>query len=610
MAVQVKEHFAGLVQIQEKRHERKKMATAKNSTRAPGIPEREAYYGRQFRRFVFFTTLSSIVPLLILGWILNYYYKDFATARAKTSFVTQLEQHAKLVDLFLQEQVSKLELAVRSHTKDFLADRENLSSIFRTINEKKGAFNDLGLIDGKGRHLAYIGPYELMDSDYSNSFWFEGIMTGPSSQVYISDMFLGFREVPHFIIAVLGTDGSERWILRATIETEVFRRIVEDVQVGSTCEVFLLNTKGIYQSNTSRGGKMLEMSLFPVRPFTEKVKVEVGHFGITGSEKRPPMQIASHVWLNNPRWLLAMRQDYSEALYDVNHVNYVMLIILHVSALVILVVTVFVTKYMIHAMRKRDMEVDQANECFIQASRLASVGELSAGVAHEINNPLAIINFENQILADMEETSEMTPVFRKQLLKSLARSSNQVKRCKRLTHSLLKFSRQTESVIHDVDINSLIEDVIPLIEREAATSGIRLIVEPEDDLPAILADSSQLQQVFLNLITNAIDAHDETGYGSVRIITRTNMNDKGVDILISDTGSGIPPERIDRIFDPFFTTKSLGKGTGLGLSICYGIVSKLGGHLRVQSEVGEGSVFTVFLPFEPPAGLKENDVIE
>jgi two-component system NtrC family sensor kinase len=234
------------------------------------------------------------------------------------------------------------------------------------------------------------------------------------------------------------------------------------------------------------------------------------------------------------------------------------------------------------------------------------VGELSAGVAHEINNPLAIINFENQILVDMEKTSEMDPGFREQLIKSLTRSSKQVKRCKRLTHNLLKFSRQTDSVIDEVDINSLIEDVIPLVEREAATSGIRLIIEPEDDLPNISADSSQLQQVFLNLITNAIDAHDETGYGSVRIITKTNRKDKGVDILIADTGSGIPPERIDKIFDPFFTTKPVGKGTGLGLSICYGIVSKLGGQLQVRSRVGEGSVFTVFLPFEPPAGLKEN----
>jgi two-component system NtrC family sensor kinase len=283
-----------------------------------------------------------------------------------------------------------------------------------------------------------------------------------------------------------------------------------------------------------------------------------------------------------------------------------MLIILHASALVILVVTVLITRYMIHAMRRRDMEVDQANECFIQASKLASVGELSAGVAHEINNPLAIINFENQILADMEKTAEMAPDFRDQLLRSMTRVSNQVKRCKRLTHNLLKFSRQTESVMGNVDLNSLIEEVVALVEREAATSGIRLIVEPEPDLPAVLADSSQIQQVFLNLITNAIDAHNDTGYGSVRIVTRKNMREKGVEIVFSDTGSGIPPAIIDKIFDPFFTTKPVGKGTGLGLSICYGIVSKLGGHLSVQSKVGEGSVFTVFMPFEPPRGLRKN----
>lgn len=590
------------VSVDMRREHEQQVATARIGTPAPATPEREAYYKRQFRRFVFWITISSIVPLLILGWIFNYYYTEFVKARTKASFVTQLEQHCKLVDLFLQEQVAKLELAVRTHTREFLADETNLSAVFVNINEKRGAFTDLGLIDGDGRHLAYVGPYDLMDRNYSNSFWFQEIMTGPTKQVYISDMFLGFREVPHFIIAVLGSDGDQRWILRATIETEVFRRIVEDVRIGSTGEVFLLNTKGVYQSNPSQGGSMLEPSVFPVMPFTETVKVDVGRFGMKGTHKRPPMQIASYVWLNNPRWMLVMRQNHSEALYDVNHVNYVMLIILHASALVILIVTVFITRYMIHAMRKRDLEVDRANECFIQASKLASVGELSAGVAHEINNPLAIINFENQILADMEKTSDMAPGFRDQLLKSLSRISNQVKRCKRLTHNLLKFSRQTESVIGEVNLTALIEDVITLVEREAATSGIRLIVETEKDLPTVLADASQLQQVFLNLITNAIDAHNETGYGSVRIGARVNMKEKGVEVTVSDTGSGIPQEIIDKIFDPFFTTKPVGKGTGLGLSICYGIVSKLGGHLSVQSEAGEGSVFTVFLPFAPPKG--------
>ena len=583
------------------------MANTSNDPAGPASPEREAYYKRQFRRFVFFTTVSSIIPLLILGWVFHYYYTEFVKARTKDSFVTQLEQHRKLVELFLEEQVSKLELAVRTHTKEFLSDGSNLSSVFVNINEKKGAFTDLGLINGEGRHLAYIGPYDLMDKNYSNSFWFQEIMTGPTKQVYISDMFLGFREVPHFIIAVLGTDGSERWILRATIETEVFRRIVEDVRIGSTGEVFLLNTEGVYQSNPSLGGKMLEKSSFPVMPFTETVRVVVGRFGTAENPDREPEQIASYVWLNNPRWMLVMRQNHSEALYDVNHVNYVMLIILHASAFIILIVTIFITRYMIHAMRKRDAEVDQANECFFQASKLASVGELSAGVAHEINNPLAIINFEGQILSDMEKTAEMAPAFREQLLKSLARISNQVKRCKRLTHSLLKFSRQTEAVISEVDLNALIEEVVTLVEREAGSSGVRLILEPESGLPAIRADGSQLQQVFLNLLTNAIDAHHQTGYGSVRIKTKTSKDNRGVEVVVSDTGSGIPPEIMDKIFDPFFTTKPVGKGTGLGLSICYGIVRKLGGQLSVESQVGKGSVFTVFLPYEPPLGAKDRE---
>lgn len=583
------------------------MATTRNDSDGPAVPEREVYYKRQFRRFVFFTTVSSIIPLLILGWIFNYFYTDFVRARTEGSFVTQLEQHRKLVELFLEEQVSKLELAVRTHTKAFLADRANLFSVFVNINEKKGAFADLGLIDGRGRHLAYVGPYDLMDKDYSNSFWFQEIMTGPTKQVYISDMFLGFREVPHFIIAVLGTDGSERWILRATIETEVFRRIVEDVRIGSTGEVFLLNAQGIYQSNPSRGGKMLEKSAFPVMPFTETVRVEVGRFGSSENPERPPEQIASYVWLNNPRWMLVMRQNYSEALYDVNHVNYVMFVILHASALIILIVTILITRSMIRAMRKRDAEVDRANECFFQASKLASVGELSAGVAHEINNPLAIINFEGQILSDMEKTSDMAADFREQLLKSLDRISKQVKRCKRLTHSLLRFSRQTEALISDVNVNALIEEVVTLVEREAGSSGVRLIVEPESGLPDIRADGSQLQQVFLNLLTNAIDAHDQTGYGSVRIRTRNRSDRRGLEVIVSDTGSGIPHEIIDKIFDPFFTTKPVGKGTGLGLSICYGIVRKMGGQLSVESEVGKGSVFTVFLPYEPPQGTRERE---
>ena len=144
------------------------------------------------------------------------------------------------------------------------------------------------------------------------------------------------------------------------------------------------------------------------------------------------------------------------------------------------------------------------------------------------------------------------------------------------------------------------------MEREARAGGIKFIAELDPALPPIISDPSQLQQVFLNLITNAIDAHDDKPYGSIRIKTTANEIDRGVEVAIKDEGSGIAPENMEKIFDPFFTTKPVGKGTGLGLSICYSIMKQLGGHIAVQSEVGRGTEFTIFIPDNPPSQLRED----
>lgn len=237
---------------------------------------------------------------------------------------------------------------------------------------------------------------------------------------------------------------------------------------------------------------------------------------------------------------------------------------------------------------------------------MASLGELSAGVAHEINNPLAIILTERQILLDLaEHMPDMGQDFREQLSDSLEQIDIQVNRCKRITHNLLRFSRRTRSVIETVDINDFLQEVVELMEREAKTSGIKFITTLDENVRPILSDPSQLQQVFLNLITNAIDAHDGKPYGTVRITTEADNKKKQIKIVFSDTGSGIDKQNLSKIFDPFFTTKAVGKGTGLGLSICYSIIQRLGGNITVKSEVGEGTEFTLFLPYELPPGLQE-----
>ena len=234
----------------------------------------------------------------------------------------------------------------------------------------------------------------------------------------------------------------------------------------------------------------------------------------------------------------------------------------------------------------------------MQAGKLASLGELSAGVAHEINNPLAIILTENQVIRDfIEETEGLDEGFKKELEESLSQIDSQVQRCNLITHNLLRFSRRTGSRIEMVNLNDFLKEVIQLMEGKAKGRGIHFNTDLEKDLSFIRSDPSQLQQVFLNLIANAIDAHEKKPYGTISITTQSNPEKKGVNIIVADTGSGIPPENLERIFDPFFTTKPVGKGTGLGLSISYSIIKQLGGDISVQSEPDKGTQYNLFLPF-------------
>lgn len=582
-------------------------ALSKNNGNSGGSElekSRKALYTRMFRRFVLMTMVCSIVPLLIVGWAINIHYTRFAENRAIESFKVQLEHHRTIIELFLKERTTKLTVVSRTLTKDQLIQPLKLDQVFETLNSKDGSFTDLGVISDQGKHLAYAGPYDLMDKNYYDQFWFKEVM---QKGVYISDMFMGFRRVPHFIIAVVREEDGERWILRATIDTEVFRSLVESTRVGKTGEVFLVNTEGLFQTSPRFSGKIMEKAPFSVgSPFNE-IKVNVLKDALSASDRHIPRQITASTWLSGPNWKLMIRQDYAEALYAVNYANNATLIGLHLSALIILVVTVLVTRHMITVIKRRDVEADQLNRQYMQASKLAAIGELSAGVAHEINNPLAIILTERQIMLDMSNHSPtvMEGDFKDQFLDSMEQISLQIQRCKRITQNLLRFARRTQSMIEAVDINGFIREVVELMEREARTSGIKFTLDLDNTVAVIKSDPSQLQQVFLNMITNAMDAHDGMPYGNIKIATRNQNSGQAVRIVIADTGSGIRPEHLEKVFDPFFTTKPVGKGTGLGLSICFSIIERLGGKIKVKSTPGEGSEFSISLPVVPPRELVE-----
>jgi two-component system NtrC family sensor kinase len=579
-----------------------------NGSAAAEAPEftaqRRATYSRLFRRFVWLTILCSLVPLLLVGWGINLHYSKFARERMLNFFQTQVEDHRKDIERFLSEHTSKMQLVVGTRNLEQLIEPGALETVFQLFNQDTHTLTDLSVIGEHGYHLAYVGTYDLWSRNYSKEFWFLQVM---EKGIYISDMFMGYRKEPHFIIAVLHRTGERKWILRATINTEAFRSLVENVRIGKTGQVYLLNAEGVFQTSPRVSGAIMEKSSYPMEPYHEGPKVRSLE-GLRDAEgKERPRQIACQAWLKNPSWLLVAKQDYDEAFADVNYANTWTLVFLHLSAASILVVTVLITRHMITVVKRRNSEADRLNQQLLQAGKLASIGELSAGVAHEINNPLAIILTERQLLLDAARQAPIAdPEFQEQFSDSMSQIDIQVQRCKRITQNLLRFSRRTQSLIEKVDLNAFLREVVELMEREARTSGIKFFSELDAGLPPVLSDPSQLQQVFLNLITNAIDAHDGKPYGSIRISTLADAKRQIATVKVADSGAGIQPEHLNRIFDPFFTTKAVGKGTGLGLSICFSIVKRLGGSLTVQSEVGKGTEFTIGLPYLPPKELQDS----
>jgi two-component system NtrC family sensor kinase len=250
---------------------------------------------------------------------------------------------------------------------------------------------------------------------------------------------------------------------------------------------------------------------------------------------------------------------------------------------------------MLSSFRERDRRQRAESERqLLQSEKQAGIGRLAAGVAHEINNPLTgVLTFTHMLLRRTDINDEI-----RSDLQTIARETDRVRT---IVKGLLDFSRQTALEKEPTDINKMVKTTIGLVENQALIKGITLEFKPKEGLPVRRVDRNQLQSVILNMIINAFDATEPGG----KVIVSTDLTvsgitrgQKGIEIAIADTGSGIPAEHLDKLFDPFFTTKEVGQGTGLGLSVSYGIIERHGGTIRVQSEVGKGSTFTIGLPLE------------
>jgi len=351
-------------------------------------------------------------------------------------------------------------------------------------------------------------------------------------------------------------------------------------------DAFLVNSDGILQTNSLYYGNTLEKCplQLPSKGFKSR--------GIETKDGNNRDIIIVSSGFSIADYILVIVQPQSVALKSWYALKTEMIIIFLISLAIIIFAIVQMTAVLIERIKTSDENRENVLIELQHAQKLSSIGRLAAGVAHEINNPLAIINEKAGLMLDLIELSkDFTPKAKfQELTQSILIS---VDRCRKITHRLLGFSKRIDVKIEPIQINAIIHEVIGFLEKEILYRKLEVNLKLSDALKPILSDHGQIQQVLLNLLTNAFAAvQDEKG--RVDVETK-NMGENGVKIKITDNGCGISKEIIKNIFDPFFTTKK-DKGTGLGLSISYGIIKKLGGEIFVDSTPGKGSVFTISLP--------------
>jgi two-component system, NtrC family, sensor kinase len=565
-----------------------------------GSHEKDPYYKSLTRKMILTVIIVSFTPMILVSGAILYQFHISYHEKVAAHLEELVKKHKQNIDSFLNEKLGEIRFLVQNSEFENLCKESYLEQQLATLQQELDpVFVDLGMVNAKGLQIAYAGPFKLGKAQYSEAEWFKQAI---KSQYFISDVFLGLRGLPHFIVTVRKIFQGEHWVFRATIDFMAFNNLVENVRIGKTGFAFIVNRQGKCQTKPCLDiipSKSNYMSLLKNGKRTvDKIYIveAVDDFG--------KKNIYTSAFLKNGDWMLVCQQNKSDAYSDLYRAKKIAVLIFLLGGLGIITMAILLSRRMVSHIAQADREKDMMNLQVIETGKLATVGELAAGIAHEINNPVAIMVEEAGWMEDLLEDEEVKENL-EEFQRALKQINTQGKRCKEITHKLLSFARKTDSRIQVVLMNDLIKDAIGLAEQSAKYSKITINTNLEANIPFIQASQTEIQQVFLNLINNAVDAMDKKGGGTIDITSRVDGNAIVVDF--ADNGPGIHRSNLARIFDPFFTTKPVGKGTGLGLSICYGIIKKMGGEIHVQSVVDEGTTFSIRIPI-PKDLLEESSM--
>jgi len=545
-------------------------------------------YRQTWGMTIFILMATALVPLVIMTLI---YYQLIETS-INTESLLRTERLAsnarRAVTFFLEERLDALTFTVNEMGYDRLTNPGRLDEVLRNLKLGFGGLTDLSVIADSGTQVTYAGPFNLEGKDYSNQPWFLECL---QHNACVSETFSGYRDVPHIVVAVKSVRADGRFfVLRATLETERLIQALSSYKTGEHADIFLVNREGLLQTPSQfYEGESHHMNI-PLPAYADRTKAEMS------VDKNGQPILMGYAFIDTniaPTSFILMVVKQKAGMMKVwldlrSHINW----FFGVSAVIIAMVITLTSTVMVNKIFQADRQKAETMVAAERNSQLASIGQLAAGVAHEINNPLALINETAGYVKDLftiKKQYKDDP----DLVEHIDSILDAVDRCGTITRQLLGFSRHFDVQTQPIDLKDMVADVINFHKKEAEYRDIKIHVDIPETIPLIETDRGKLQQIILNLVNNAFQA---IANGCFLDIRAAMEGPEQVRLFIQDNGCGISEDHLNKIFEPFFTTKKDGQGTGLGLSITYGLVQKLHGNITVQSKTGQGTTFVVTLP--------------
>lgn len=551
--------------------------SANSLTNGPGRRGDYPYFRTLWSAVVVALLAAAFLPLLLLGGVIYVHTTGTLKGNAVDTLRLQVGNHRVVIDQFLSARASDLRLLLANVGGAALSNGETLERAYRSLQQERACFTDLGVIDAEGRHLAYVGPYDLMARNYRDQAWFRPAV---EKGVYISDVYLGYRRFPHFIIAVRQQEADGVFILRATVDADFFGRFVAASAGDFKADAYLVNGDGVYQTRPRAAGAPLETSPFgPIQRF-EGIRVE---------ERGD--RVLAMAWHTAVPWVSAVEMNRADIFADLDRVRSICLVTFVLGALLIIPTVLYTTNTLVRRLETKRRSLRVLDQQLQHASRLASAGRLAQGALEDITDSLANIHSAAQWMRELWKGRRQEGFDPDEVTGTLEQIDAEIHRCERAVKHGVELARPPAGpVCIDLDVNRLIDELLDLMRRELHFKRIRVRRELPDPAPTICSDPDGLRQVLQNLIGNALTATPEGG----EIEVDCRLENQRLRLTVIDTGPGIPERDREKIFEPLYSTTP--GGLGLGLTISRTIVERLGGSLTVRNAAGRGAAFTVELP--------------